>query len=87
MVYVPSAENVTLPSRRPYDLRHTWVSLRIAEGRLSIAEIAEQLGDIPSTVLDTYAHVLHEWRRHRHVVEAEIRRARSQLGQSRSLAR
>ncbi len=42
-IYVPSAENVALPSKRPYDLRHTWASLRIAEKKLSIAEIAEQL--------------------------------------------
>ena len=34
----------------------------IAEKRLSIAEVAEQLGDKTSTVLDTYTHVLNEWR-------------------------
>lgn len=78
LTYVPSAQNVGLPSRRPYDLRHTWVSLRIAEGRLSIAEIAEEIGDIPSTVLDTYAHVIREWRGRRHLnIEVEIRRARA----------
>jgi len=60
-VYVPSAEAVGLPSRRPYDLRHTWASLLIAEKRQSIAEIDEQLGDKTSTVLDTYT-VLNEWR-------------------------
>jgi integrase len=79
-MYVPSAENVGLPSRRPYDLRHTWASLRIAEGRLSIAEIAEQLGDKTSTVLDTYTHVINEWRGRRAPdVETEIRRARERL--------
>ncbi len=75
-VYVPSAEAVGLPSRRPYDLRHTWASLLIAEKRLSIAEIAEQLGDKTSTVLDTYTHVLNEWRGAGPVdIEAEIRDA------------
>jgi integrase len=79
-MYVPSAENVGLSSRRPYDLRHTWASLRIAEGRLSIAEIAEQFGDKTSTVLDTYTHVINEWRGRRAPdVEAEIRRARERL--------
>jgi len=79
-IYVPSAENVGLPSRRPYDLRHTWASLRIAEGRLSIAEIAEQLGDKTSTVLDTYTHVINEWRgRKRPDIEAEIGRARRRV--------
>lgn len=78
--YVPSAENVGLPTPRPYDLRHTWASLRIAEKRLSVAEIAEQLGDKTSTVLDVYTHVMQEWRHRRTVdVEAEIRRARARV--------
>jgi integrase len=75
--YIPSAEKMELPTNRPYDLRHTWTSLRIAEKKLSIAEIAEQLGDQTSTVLDVYAHVMHEWRGRRSIdIEAEIRRAR-----------
>jgi integrase len=31
-------------SRRPYDLRHSFVSLLTQEGRVSVVEIAEQLG-------------------------------------------
>lgn len=84
--YVPSAENVGLPTKRPYDLRHTWTSLRIAEKRLSIAEIAEQLGDKTSTMLDTYTHVINEWRGRSGIdVEAEVRRARAKVAQARSL--
>jgi len=50
--------------------------LLIAEKRLSIAEIAEQLGDKTSTVLDTYTHMLNEWRGAGPVdIEAEIRAA------------
>jgi integrase len=80
-IYVPSAENVALPSGRPYDLRHTWASLRIAEGKLSVAEIAEQLGDKTSTVLDVYTHVMNEWRHRRSIdVEKEIPRARARVG-------
>lgn len=79
-IYVPSAENVGLPSKRPYDLRHTWASLRIAEKKLSIAEIAEQFGDKTSTMLDTYTHVINEWRgRDGLDVEAEIRWARAEV--------
>src|SRR4051794_28574746 len=79
-IYVPSAENVGLPSPRPYDLRHTWASLRIAEGRLSVAEIAEQMGDKTSTVLDVYTHVMNEWRHRRNIdIEKEIRRARARI--------
>ncbi len=77
-IYVPSTKNVGLPTPRPYDLRHTWASMRIAEGKLSIAEIAEQLGDKTSTVLDTYAHVMHEWRgRSKPDIETEIAAARA----------
>jgi integrase len=80
-IYVPSAENVALASGRPYDLRHTWASLRIAEGKLSVAEIAEQLGDKTSTVLDVYTHVMNEWRHRRSIdVEKEIPRARARVG-------
>jgi integrase len=79
-IYVPSAKAVKLSSTRPYDLRHTWTSLRIAEKRLSIAEIAEQLGDKTSTVLDTYTHVMNEWRGRRRLnIEQEIRRARQRV--------
>jgi hypothetical protein len=49
-------------SRRPYDLRHSFVSLLIQEGRLSIVEIAEQLGHSVSMTLDTYSHVIAEFR-------------------------
>ena len=79
-MYVPSSENAGLPSRRPYDLRHTWASLRIAEKQLSIAEIAEQFGDKTSTMLDTYTHVINEWRARGGLdIEAEIRRARQRV--------
>jgi hypothetical protein len=53
----------------------------IAEKRLSIAEIAEQLGDKISTVLDTYTHVINEYRRRKAInIETEIRRARKRVG-------
>jgi hypothetical protein len=37
-------------------------SLRIQEGRLTIVEIAEQLGHSPAMTLRTYAHVIDEFR-------------------------
>lgn len=80
-IYVPSAENVGLSTPRPYDLRHTWASLLIAEKRLSIVEIAEQLGDKTSTVLDVYSHVMREFRHQRSLnIEKEVRRARKSVG-------
>ncbi len=45
---------------RPYDLRHSFASLLIHEDRLSIVEIAAQLGHTPTMTLSTYAHVIAE---------------------------
>jgi integrase len=42
---------------RPYDLRHAFCSLLIAEG-LSVVEVARQAGHAPTMTLDTYAHVM-----------------------------
>lgn len=44
---------------RPYDLRHAFVSLLIAEGR-SIVEVARQAGHSATMTLDTYGHVFDE---------------------------
>lgn len=46
----------------PYDLRHSFASLLIREGRLSLAEIAEQLGNSVATLSDVYAHVIADMR-------------------------
>ena len=44
---------------RPYDLRHSFASLLLAEGR-SVHYVARQLGDAPSMTLDGYGHVIDE---------------------------
>jgi integrase len=59
-VYKPAAMAIRLGSARPYDLRHSFASLMIHEGRLSPVEIAEQLGHSPATCLSNYAHVIAE---------------------------
>jgi len=48
----------TYDGLHPYDLRHSFASLLIREGRLSLAEIAEQLGNSVATLSDVYAHVI-----------------------------
>src|SRR3954454_16168390 len=58
--YKPVAEAVGIDGARPYDLRHAFASLLIHEGRLSVVEIAAQLGHNPTVSLDTYAHVMAE---------------------------
>ncbi len=61
-IYRPLAESVGMDAARPYDLRHAFASLLIHEGRLSVVDIAAQLGHNPTVCLDTYAHVMAEQR-------------------------
>jgi integrase len=56
-------EAVGLRGPRPYDLRHSFVSLRIREKELSLVDLARQLGHSPTETLKTYAHVYAEYRR------------------------
>lgn len=61
---------------RAYDLRHTWASLLIREGKLSVVEIAAEMGHSTQTLLSTYAHVIAEYAGRPIVIEDEIRAAR-----------
>ena len=64
---------------RPYDLRHSFVSLLIAEGH-NVVEVARQAGHSPKMALDTYAHVFEEFDPTQRVDAAErIRKAREDL--------
>jgi hypothetical protein len=79
-VYAPVADAVELDGSRPYDLRHAFCSLLIAEG-LSVVEIAQQAGHSPAMMLATYAHVIEELAgTERRPAEAVIRDAREKLG-------
>ena len=55
--YTPAAAAAGVEHPRPYDLRHSFVSLLIAEGH-NIVEVARRAGHSPKTALDTYAHCL-----------------------------
>ena len=76
-VYAPAAKAAGLPSPvRPYDLRHSFVSLLLAEGA-NVVEIARQAGHSPTMTLSTYAHLFDEAAGAERVsAEDEIRRAR-----------
>jgi hypothetical protein len=64
------------PNARPYDLRHSFVSLLIHEGR-SVVDVARQAGHAPTMTLETYAHVFDEFGpEDRLPAEEQIRRAR-----------
>jgi integrase len=56
-VFDPLAASLGAPGMRPYDLRHAFCSLLIAEG-LSVVEVARQAGHAPTMTLYTYAHVM-----------------------------
>jgi integrase len=56
-IFDPLAKSLGAPGMRPYDLRHAFCSLLIAEG-LSVVEVARQAGHSPTMTLDTYAHVM-----------------------------
>jgi integrase len=58
-VYAPAATEAQLDRSPPYDLRHAFCSLLIAEG-LSVVEIAQHAGHSPAMTLDTYGHVIEE---------------------------
>jgi integrase len=78
-IYRPAARRAGLPSSRPYDLRHSFVSLLIWEGR-SVAEVAEQAGHSIETCSRDYVHVFKDYEPARRVTAAEqIQRARAAL--------
>ena len=51
-----------VPNARPYDLRHSFASLMLHEGRVGIVDLASQLGHSPTMTLNTYGHVIAELR-------------------------
>jgi len=75
--FTPVARACGIDASRPYDLRHSFASLLTHERRLSIVEIAHQLGHNPNVCLSTYAHVMAELDGHRDVsAEDQILAAR-----------
>jgi integrase len=72
----PAAVAAGVGRARPYDLRHSFVSLLIQEG-MPIVEVARQAGHSPEECLRTYAHVFEEFDPAERVpAEAAIRAAR-----------
>jgi integrase len=78
-IYVPAAEEAGIANARPYDLRHSFVSLLIAEGH-NVVDIARQAGHSPTMALNTYAHVFEEFDPADRMSAADrIRQARDQV--------
>ena len=76
-IFAPAARAIGLPcDTRPYDLRHSFVSLLLAERR-SPLDVARQAGHSPTMTLDTYGHVIEELDSTERVpAEEAVRRAR-----------
>jgi len=73
-VFAPAADAAGF---RPYDLRHSFVSLLFAEGR-TVIEVARQAGHSPTMALATYGHVIEELEgAERRLAEDVIREART----------
>jgi integrase len=81
--WAPLKKAVTaLVGSRPYDLRHSYVSLLIHEG-LPITEVARRAGHTPTTCLEVYGHVFDEFDYvDRKDAETVVRAAREQAGVS-----
>ncbi len=78
-VFKPAASEAELECFRPYDLRHAFVSLLLAERR-SVLDVAKQAGHSPTMALTTYGHVIEELEgTEKQVPEEVIRRARDEL--------
>lgn len=60
-VHNPAARSVGVLAPRPYDLRHSYSSLRLAEGANPV-ELAAEMGHSLSTLLATYSHVISEFK-------------------------
>jgi integrase len=79
--FYEALDALAITRRRPYDLRHSFVSLMIREGELTIVGLAEQLGHAATETLKTYAHVFAEHRRQpRRPAQQFIEEARAALG-------
>ena len=81
-VVQPAAAAVGLMHARPYDLRGSFASLLIQEGR-NVVDVAKQLGHTPETCLRYYARLFDEAPEHPIPAEGAIRAARRHLAQRR----
>jgi hypothetical protein len=57
--FADAATEAGVPQARPYDLRHSYISLLIAQGA-TVIEVARQAGHAPTMTLSTYAHLFDE---------------------------
>jgi integrase len=77
--WTPACKAIGLTGVRPYDLRHSFVSLLIHEGR-HVVDVARQAGHSPTMTLDVYRHVFEEFDPAARIpAEEQIRKAREEV--------
>lgn len=77
--FTPAVAELGLPDARPYDLRHSFASLLLHEGR-SVIYVARQLGHGAELTMRTYGHVIDELEdRPQLPAEEAIREARQRI--------
>ena len=77
-VWHPARTGAGIQSLPPYDLRHAFASLQI-RARVSVPELAEQMGHAPAMTIGTYTHVIRELKGEPVVpAEEQIERAREE---------
>jgi integrase len=81
-VFQPAAKAAGLVHARPYDLRGSFASLLIQEGK-NVVDVAKQLGHTPETCLRYYARLFDEAPEHPVPAEEAIRAARRHFAQER----
>jgi integrase len=81
-VFRPAATAAGLTKPRPYDLRGSFASLLIQEGK-TVVYVAKQLGHTPETCLRYYARLFDEAPEHPVPAEDAIRHARQERAQER----
>ena len=75
--FADAAKSAGISGVRPYDLRHSYVSLLIAQGA-TVVEVAQQAGHSATMALSTYAHLFDEHARAEgHPAEDLIRSAQT----------
>lgn len=82
--FTEAANAAGVPGITPYFLRHSYAALRLAEQRLSLQEIAEEMGHSVEVLARIYSHVISDYRGRGPIKPDElIQAARQRIGQPR----
>jgi integrase len=84
-VFAPARIAANRPDATPYHLRHSFASMLITEGELSLPEVAAECGHDLATLVKNYAHIVQGARTNVSFAE-QVRDAREQITKSQAVA-